>query len=95
MENLRMIEILLDTLAKPHTLIRHVADRPGHDRRYSLNIGKIKALGWQPRHSAEEAVAKTAVWYQQNEWWWRKIKERSSYQAYYEQQYGQRLRNNE
>ena len=93
MENLRMVEILLDALDKPRHLIRHVEDRPGHDRRYSLNIDKIKALGWQPDHSAEEAIAKTAVWYQQNEWWWRKIKERASYKAYYEKQYGQRLGN--
>jgi dTDP-glucose 4,6-dehydratase len=91
MENLRMIEILLDALEKPRSLIRHVEDRPGHDRRYSLNIGKIQALGWQPRHTAEEAIAKTAVWYKENEWWWRKIKEKESYKAYYETQYGKRL----
>ena len=48
MENMRMVEILLQTLNKSQDLIRHVADRPGHDRRYSLDISKIKALGWQP-----------------------------------------------
>lgn len=90
-ENLRMIEILLDELNKPQSLIRHVEDRPGHDRRYSLNIDKIKALGWQPRMSAEEAIRRTASWYADNEWWWRKIKE-GAFQAYYETQYGKRLR---
>jgi dTDP-glucose 4,6-dehydratase len=92
MENLRMVEILLDALDRPRDLIRHVADRPGHDRRYSLDIGKIKALGWRPAHSPEEAIVKSARWYQQNEWWWRKIRERSDYQSYYQIQYGDRLR---
>ncbi len=91
MENMRMVEILLQTLDKPHDLIRHVQDRPGHDRRYSLDIGKIKTLGWQPRHTPEEAIAKTARWYADNEWWWRKIK-RGAFQEYYETQYGERLR---
>lgn len=90
MENIQMVEILLDTLHKPHSLVRHVADRPGHDRRYSLNIDKILALGWQPRHTAEEAVRKTAVWYQNNEWWWRKIKS-GEFKEYYQAQYGKRL----
>ena len=91
MENLTMVEVLLDTLGKSRGLIRHVADRPGHDRRYSLNIGKIRALGWQPRHTPAEAVAKTAVWYRDNEWWWRKVRNRD-FDAYYEKQYGERLK---
>lgn len=90
MENLRMVEILLDELDRPHSLIRHVRDRPGHDRRYSLNIDKIRALGWQPRHSPEEAIRKTAAWYRDNEWWWRKIKS-GDFQSYYAAQYGDRL----
>jgi dTDP-glucose 4,6-dehydratase len=90
MENLRMVEILLDELDRPHTLIRHVRDRPGHDRRYSLNIDKIRALGWQPRHSPEEAIRKTVAWYRDNEWWWRKIKS-GEFQSYYDAQYGDRL----
>ncbi len=91
MENLTMVEVLLNTLGKSRELIRHVADRPGHDRRYSLNIGKIRALGWQPRHTPAEAVAKTAVWYRDNEWWWRKVRNRD-FDAYYKQQYGERLK---
>ena len=91
MENVEMVEILLDTLDRPRDLIRHVADRPGHDRRYSLNIAKIRALGWEPRHSAAEAIRKTAVWYRDNEWWWRKIKS-GEFRQYYEAQYGERLR---
>ncbi len=91
MENVTMVEILLETLGRSHDLIRHVADRPGHDRRYSLNIDKIRALGWEPRHTAEEAIRQTAVWYRDNEWWWRKIKS-GEFRQYYETQYGERLR---
>lgn len=91
MENVEMVRILLETLERPDSLIRHVADRPGHDRRYSLNISKIKDLGWEPRHSAAEAIRKTAHWYAQNEWWWRKIKS-GEFKQYYEAQYGERLR---
>ncbi|MBP6803763.1 MAG: dTDP-glucose 4,6-dehydratase, partial [Chloroflexi bacterium] len=87
MENVTMVEILLQTLGRSHDLIRHVADRPGHDRRYSLNIDKIRALGWEPRHTAEEAIRQTAVWYRDNEWWWRKIKS-GEFRQYYEAQYG-------
>ncbi len=94
MENLRMIELILQTLERSESLIRHVADRPGHDRRYSLDISKIRALGWESRHSPEEAVIKTAEWYANNEWWWRKIKS-GAFKEYYETQYGQRLRSSE
>lgn len=90
MENMEMVELLLDTLKLPHDLIRHVADRPGHDRRYSLHLDKIKALGWTPRHTGREAVIKTVQWYKDNEWWWRKIKS-GEFKAYYQKQYGKRL----
>ncbi len=90
MENMRMVEILLDELDAPRSLIRHVEDRPGHDRRYSLDISKIRALGWEPRHTAEEAIRQTAQWYKANEWWWRKIKS-GEFKAYYQAQYGKRL----
>ncbi len=91
MENLTMIEILLEALDRPSNLIRHVTDRPGHDRRYSLNVEKIKSLGWDAEYSLAEAVTKTALWYRDNPWWWRKIKE-GDFQEYYETQYGQRLK---
>lgn len=91
MENIEMVKILLEALDRPYSLVQHVRDRPGHDRRYSLNIDKIKALGWQPQHTPEEAIIKTARWYRQNEWWWRKIKE-GDFQQFYNAQYGERLR---
>jgi dTDP-glucose 4,6-dehydratase len=89
MENLSMIEILLDELGKPRSLIQHVEDRPGHDRRYCLNVDKLRALGWQPRHSHEEAIRATVRWYVANEWWWRKIKA-GEFKEYYRRLYGER-----
>lgn len=90
MENLAMIEILLDELGKPRSLIQHVTDRPGHDRRYCLNVDKIRALGWQPRHTHEQAIRATVRWYVENEWWWRPIKSGERYKQYYEANYAQR-----
>ena len=89
MENLRMVEILLDELGKPASLIQHVEDRPGHDRRYCLNVDKLRALGWEPRHTHEEAIRETARWYVNNEWWWRKIKS-GEFKEYYKRMYGNR-----
>ena len=89
MENLAMVEILLDELGKPASLIQHVEDRPGHDRRYCLNVDKLKALGWQARHTHEEAIRSTVRWYVANEWWWRKIKS-GEFKDYYRRLYGQR-----
>jgi len=89
MENLAMVEILLDELGKPHSLIQHVEDRPGHDRRYCLNVDKLKALGWQPCHNHEEAIRQTVRWYVGNEWWWRKIKS-GEFKEYYRKLYGNR-----
>ncbi|MDH7485294.1 MAG: dTDP-glucose 4,6-dehydratase [Anaerolineae bacterium] len=85
-ENIVMARLILDLLGKPHSLIQHVTDRPGHDRRYSLNCDKIAALGWRSRHSFEEALEKTVRWYVDNEWWWRKIKT-GEYWEYYRRQY--------
>ncbi|MCO6453581.1 MAG: dTDP-glucose 4,6-dehydratase [Caldilineales bacterium] len=88
-ENLTMVEILLDEVGAPRSLIQHVEDRPGHDRRYSLNIAKIRSLGWESRHDCEAAIRKTVRWYVDNEWWWRPIKE-GEFKDYYERMYGSR-----
>ncbi len=89
--NLEMTRIVLRTLGKPESLIKHVEDRPGHDRRYALDVSKLKALGWESRHTCEEAIEKTVRWYAENEWWWRPIKSGDLYREYYRQQYGKRL----
>ena len=89
MTNLSMVEILLDELKKPRSLIQHVEDREGHDRRYSLDVGKILALGWEPELDPEEAIRATVRWYRDNESWWRPIRS-GEFQEYYEQVYGNR-----
>jgi dTDP-glucose 4,6-dehydratase len=55
--------------------IDHVADRPGHDLRYSVDTTRIRELGWAPQHSFEDALDATIVWYRENEGWWRPLKE--------------------
>jgi dTDP-glucose 4,6-dehydratase len=90
-KNADLTRRILQLLEKPETLIRHVADRPGHDRRYSLDTSKLQSLGWEPRVPFEQGLAETVAWYQQNEWWWRPIKENDpAFQAYYQAQYGTR-----
>jgi len=84
--NVVMARMILKLLGKPESLIQHVRDRPGHDRRYSINCDKIKALGWRSHHTFEEALEKTVQWYVDNEWWWRKIKS-GEYAEYYRRQY--------
>lgn len=68
--NLEVAKLILRILRKPETLIKFVPDRPGHDRRYSLDTSKIRSLGWKSKHVFEEALEKTAKWYMENEWWW-------------------------
>jgi dTDP-glucose 4,6-dehydratase len=88
--NIDMAHTILDLLDKPYSLLQHVTDRPGHDRRYSLNVDKIRQLGWQSRHTFAEAMEKTVRWYVENEWWWRKIKSGDLYNEYYQRHYGHR-----
>jgi dTDP-glucose 4,6-dehydratase len=87
MHNIDMAHLVLDLLKKPESLVQPVRDRPGHDRRYALNVSKICALGWEPADTCEEAIEKTVRWYVDNEWWWRPIKSGEHYQEYYKQQY--------
>lgn len=82
---------ILDLLGKPKSLITHVPDRPGHDRRYSLDTTKLSALGWQPRVNFHDGLRETVAWYRANEWWWRPVKESDpAFRSYYETQYGHR-----
>jgi len=89
-ENIVLARAILDLLDKPHGLIQFVADRPGHDRRYSLNCAKMHRLGWQPRHTFEQALEKTVRWYVENEWWWRKIKS-DEYMEHYRKRRGKMI----
>jgi dTDP-glucose 4,6-dehydratase len=82
---------ILRLLDKPDTLIRHVQDRPGHDRRYSLDTTKLRSLGWTPQVEFDRGLADTIAWYRQHEWWWRPIKQEDpAFKAYYQAQYGRR-----
>jgi len=85
--NIDMMKKLLAIVGKPESLLQYITDRPGHDRRYALNVDKVKALGWRPRHDFDSALERTVRWYVDNEWWWRKIRSGEHYQNYYQQHY--------
>ncbi len=89
MTNLQMVEILLDEAGKPRSLIQHVEDRQGHDRRYCMNVDKLLGLGWEPAHTHEEAIRETVRWYVENHWWWEPIRN-GEFRAFYEKLYGDR-----
>ncbi len=88
--NLEITDFILKTLGKPDSLRTFVADRPGHDRRYSVDTTKIRSLGWAPKHSFEKALQSTIQWYVQNRWWWEKLKT-SEYLEFYKRNYKREL----
>ena len=89
--NVDLTRAILATLDRPDSLIRRVADRPGHDRRYALDTRKLRGLGWAPSVGFGEGLRDTIEWYRANEWWWRPIKEQDpSFREYYQAQYGHR-----
>ncbi len=88
--NMEVIELLLDRLNKPKSLIKHVTDRPGHDRRYAIDATKIMTeLGWRPSVSFEEGIEKTIDWYLQNQKWLNSVAS-GDYQKYYDSMYSNR-----
>ena len=88
MQNIQITELILKELNKPKSLITPVKDRPAHDRRYSVDCSRIEALGWKPQTDFAEAIRDTIRWYQENENWWRPIKEQQEeFGKYYRQQY--------
>jgi dTDP-glucose 4,6-dehydratase len=87
--NMDVTYAILDRLDKPRSLIHYVQDRPGHDRRYSVDTTKIRALGWEPQVSFEQGLADTIDWYRNNEQWWGKIKS-GEFAGYYAKMYEQR-----
>lgn len=87
--NLSLTEKVLNILGKPRSLIQPVKDRPGHDRRYSLDTSKLQALGWAPRVSFDEGLERTVTWYRDNPEWWKRIKSQSEeYRRFHRSQYG-------
>jgi len=87
--NLELTKRILELTGKGEDLIEHVTDRPGHDRRYSVDSAKARALGWAPAVAFEEGLERTVAWYRENQAWWRKIKD-GSYREYYRRMYGNR-----
>jgi len=75
--NLEVARRILDALEAPRELIQFVPDRPGHDRRYAMDSGLIRALGWEPETSFAEGLKRTVRWYAANRSWWRKVRTRS------------------
>jgi dTDP-glucose 4,6-dehydratase len=91
MPNRAVTELILGLVGCSPDLVRYVADRPGHDRRYALDAGKLRATGWRPRRSFEQGLAETVAWYRDHRAWWEAIKS-GAYRTYYESMYGERLR---
>lgn len=89
--NIEIVRAMLDYLGKPDTLIRYVKDRPGHDRRYSIDSTNLEAIGFKRTHSFEEHLRLTFQWYVDNQAWWRAIKEKQrDYQEFMKKWYAER-----
>jgi dTDP-glucose 4,6-dehydratase len=89
--NVDLTHRILALVEKPRSLIKPVADRKGHDRRYCLDTAKLQSVGWAPRVPFADGLAQTVDWYRRNDWWWRPIKENDpAFREYYAQQYEHR-----
>ncbi|MCK6549741.1 dTDP-glucose 4,6-dehydratase [Myxococcota bacterium] len=89
--NLEIVHHVLDRLGAPRSLVRHVIDRPGHDRRYAIDATKLEGeLGWRPARTFPEALDETIDWYLANRPWWEHVRS-GAYRDYYDAQYGARL----
>jgi dTDP-glucose 4,6-dehydratase len=90
-ENVELTRLIIEHLGADSSLVRHVEDRAGHDRRYSLDTTKVRSLGWQPRRDWEQGVRATIDWYRDNREWWEPIKRSGGFREYYDKQYAARL----
>jgi dTDP-glucose 4,6-dehydratase len=88
--NIDVVRRILELTGRDESLISHVEDRLGHDRRYSLASDRTQALGWTAAVGFDAGIERTVEWYRENEWWWQPIRS-GEYRAYYEQQYGSAL----
>lgn len=90
-KNIDVVKSILDALGKPHSLIKFVTDRPGHDRRYAIDPTKIETeLGWKPLETWESGLEKTIRWYRDNQDWVSHVRS-GAYREYYQEMYGERL----
>ncbi|MBU0672281.1 MAG: dTDP-glucose 4,6-dehydratase, partial [Candidatus Margulisbacteria bacterium] len=76
--NIELTKLILKKLGKPESLIEPVKDRPGHDRRYSIDCSKLKKLGWKQKTDFEAGIKRTVAWYLQHQDWWKNIKEKQA-----------------
>jgi dTDP-glucose 4,6-dehydratase len=90
-ENREITRRVLELTGADESLVRHVADRPGHDRRYSLDTTKLRSLGWEPRIPLDDGLRETVDWYATSRDWWEAIKTSVGYREYYDRQYAARL----
>jgi dTDP-glucose 4,6-dehydratase len=90
LENTELTRRIVELTGCDPSLVRHVEDRPGHDRRYSVDDGKLHELGWRRERSLDEGLAETVEWYRENRAWWEPIKS-GEYLEYYRTQYAERL----
>jgi dTDP-glucose 4,6-dehydratase len=88
--NIEVVRRIVAATGNDESLIEYVADRPGHDRRYSLASEKLCALGWEAKVHFAEGLEQTVQWYRDNAWWWEPIRS-GDYREYYERQYGRAL----
>ena len=89
--NIEIVRAILEKLKKPESLIQHVQDRPGHDRRYAIDPTKMRdELDWTAQISFEQGLPQTIEWYLENRAWWERVRT-GAYRDYYQAQYGQRL----
>ena len=89
-ENRDLTADILELTGGDESLVRHVEDRPGHDRRYSLDTSRLRSLGWEPRRTLADGLPETVAWYRDNRDWWAPIKS-GEYLEYYRRQYAARL----
>ena len=88
--NIEVVRRILELTGRDDSLIEHITDRLGHDRRYSLSAAKTEGLGWKAAVRFDEGIERTVSWYRDNEWWWQPIRS-GEYRDYYERQYGSAL----
>ncbi len=88
--NIDVVARIIELCGADASLIEHVPDRPGHDRRYSLSSAKVRELGWEPRVRFAEGLEQTVAWYRDNASWWEPIRS-GEYREYYQRQYGRTL----
>jgi dTDP-glucose 4,6-dehydratase len=88
--NIEVVRRVLELTGRDESLIEHVTDRPGHDRRYSLASTRVQELGWKAEVPFEKGIEATVAWYRDNEEWWGPLRS-GQYRDYYERQYGRAL----